>query len=179
MVPVFSLLYVLTIPDGTWPAVMYGQLIATALILAGCAGYFGAAIWVTADSIAERGFFGRMRRMSRHRIASILLVNTFDGDTIETLPQLFVRDHLGRQQFRMRGQFWSKESMDALIDALGVPVVEIEESVSTSELRNDYPGLLYWFERHPILASALFAAIVAIIATTLILLFEGNAIPLA
>jgi hypothetical protein len=117
--------------------------------------------------------------MPRHRISSVLIVYTFTGDATETLPQLFVRDHLGRRQLRMRGQFWSRKAMDQLVEVLGVPVEEVQESVSTSELREDYPGLLYWFERHPVFASAMFVVVIAIVVTTLILMLEGDAIPLA
>jgi hypothetical protein len=41
---------------------------------------------------------------------------------------------------------------------LDVAVTELSESVTPRELLEQYPGLLYWFERRPILAAAVFSA---------------------
>jgi hypothetical protein len=52
----------------------------------------------------------------------------------------------------MRGQFWSHDDMAVVRETLGVPVTELSESVSARELLARYPNLLYWFERHPVVA---------------------------
>jgi hypothetical protein len=179
LIPVFVVLYFVTVPTGAWPVVVAGQLVATLIVLATAITFLRTAIWVNADGISERGFFGRMKRLSRANIGSIMIVETFDGGSDETIPQLFVRNHEGELEIRMRGQYWSRENMELVMETLGVPTEQLPDRLTAAELRDDFPGLLYWFERHPILAAALFTISAAIIVTLLVLLFQGGAAPLA
>jgi hypothetical protein len=154
MTPVFVVLYAITVGNGRWGVVLALQLVATVLIVLAAWGYFAAAIWVSADGITERGFFGRKRTYSRDQIGSIVQAETYSG--AQPVPQLFVCDHDGAQLVRMRGQFWSQESMDVVRSTLDVRSETVGEAVTTAELRQDYPGLLYWFERHPLIAGFAF-----------------------
>lgn len=162
MGPVFLVLYVLTIPSGPWLAVVITHAITTIAMITASILFFRTGIWVAADSIVERGYFGRLRRIPVQSVGSILLAETFDGSGTKSLPQLFVVDADGSSLVRMRGQFWSKESMDAVVATLDVPVERLDEVTSTDELRLDRPGLLYWFERHPLIAALVFVASTAL-----------------
>jgi hypothetical protein len=149
MTPVFVVLYFLTVPDGPWLAVLVTQIFATVAVTLAAYAYFRAGIWIDGEGIIERGFFGLHRHVPVGDVGSIVLAQTFDSSGRNAIPQLFVCDHEGTTVIRMRGQFWSQQSMDAVVEALDVPVLPIDDTVSTDELRTDHPGLLYWFERHP------------------------------
>ena len=151
VVTVFVVLYFLTIPDGPWLLVLGVQIVVFVALALGAVGYFSATIWVSRSEIVERGFFGRRHRFPVASIDSIVLAHTASSGG-ETLQQLFVRDAHGRQLVRMRGQFWSPESFDLVTSTLDVPVVRIEDVTTIRELRDQFPGLLFWFERHPVRA---------------------------
>ena len=158
MTPVFVVLYVLTLPNSRWPAVLVLQVVATLLVFVAAWAYFGTAIWVSPTEISERGFFGRKRTFARQSIGSVVIAETYASSSSETIPQLFVCDHEGTQIVRMRGQFWSRENMEVVKSTLDVPFTVVDEAVTTGDLRRDFPGLLYWFERHPVLTALGFTA---------------------
>jgi hypothetical protein len=162
LTPVFGVLYFFTIPSGTWPAVAATQAVATLLVVVAVVLYRRVAIWVEPGGIVERGFFGRTTRICAASIGSIVLVQTYVGAGAETVPQLFVADTDGTQVVRMRGQFWSLESMRTVSEVLDVPVVDLDQSLTAKELLQQYPGLLYWFERRPIVAAAAFSAAIIV-----------------
>jgi len=157
MTPVFVVLYVLSVPLGPWKAVLVTQILATVAVVGASAAYFRLAIWVDRTSIAEVGFFGRTTRIEASEIGGVFFAEVFESSGTRTLPQLFVRDKQGRQVLRMRGQFWSRESMDTVLATLEVPRTARDDTVSLRELREEYPGLLYWFERRPVIAALVFS----------------------
>ena len=169
--PVFGVLYVIVLPDGPWLAVVVTQL--ATLVLAGAAvvGYFRSAIWVGPDSplISERGFFGRLSTFDKADAESILLAEVYTSDGSESRPQLVVLDANKRRLLRMRGQYWTREDMNVIVAALDVPVHNIAEPVSISELRSDFPHALYVLERHPVLIALVAVGGTALTATILIL----------
>jgi len=155
--PVLIVLYVFTIPDGAWPLVLAMQIFASLLFTAASVAFFRTGVWVGEDGIAERGFFGRLDFHSRDEIARILLAPTFHGDGTATLPQLFLCDANNNQLMRLRGQFWSLESMQAVGEILDIPIAQLPMS-DLRDIHATYPGLLYWFERRPAVAALVFSA---------------------
>lgn len=173
--PIILVLYFMTIPDGPWQAVLATQIVATIVVVLASASYFTTAIWVDETGIAERGFFGRLTEHPIESIGSIVRAETF-VDGANPVPQLFVCDHDGRQLVRMRGQFWSQESMDTVVQALDVPMTVVDSTVTTSELRTDFPGLLYWFERHPIWAAGAFTLATVVVGAIVVAVFGAAGI---
>jgi hypothetical protein len=173
LTPIFAVLYFLTVPAGPWLVVLITQIVASLLFALACAGYFGVAVWVDRRGIVERGFFGGMIEMTADQIGSVVIVRTYQGGSADTVPQLFVCDRDGKQVIRLRGQFWSIEDMRQVCDDLDVPITELNESVSPRELLEQYPGLLYWFERRPVFAAALFSACVVVGGVLLYLSLVG------
>jgi hypothetical protein len=173
MIPVFIVLFAMTVPDGPWELVLIAQVLISVAILISSWRFFKLAIWVSGDTIAERGFFRLHREFRTSEVGSLLFVNTYNGREIH--PQLFVRDHSGALLIRMRGQFWSRDAMDQLVEALDVPVQLIEDPTTIAELRDTIPKGLYWFERLPVAAGFAFAAALACIGgiTLLVLRFAG------
>ena len=171
MTPVFVVLYVMTLPDGPWQAVLVTNILAAVAVTGASVAYFRVAIWVDRTSITEVGFFGRTVRVEADDIGSIFLADVFEPYGTHTVPQLFVRDGDGSQVLRMRGQFWSEESMQKVLSTLEVPQEAREHSLSTQEIRDEYPGLLYWFERRPVLAALAFTGGTAVVGAIIYSLF--------
>ena len=144
----------LAIPAGTWPLVILAQALFIAAFLLALRAFLRVGIWVSPTSVIEQGFFTRVQ-LQKGELGEAIFVNTFHGGWIDTVPQLFLCDHNGKQALRMRGQFWPKESMLIVASTLEIPFTEIGRDVSTAELHEAYPGLLYWFERRPVLAGTL------------------------
>ena len=161
-VPAFGVLYFLTIPDGPWVAVLIAHIIVVAGFAYSLVAYTRLGVWVTNDTISERGFFGMTRRYTRSQLGSTVFVNTYHGGWVDTVPQLFICDPAGNQLIRLRGQFWSRDTMQTIMSTLDVTLNEIDHPVSTSELHAMYPGLLYWFERRPVLAALIFAGVLIV-----------------
>ena len=155
-VPASIGLYFLAIPAGTWPLVAVAQVLFIGAFLLALRAFLRVGIWVDPAGVIEQGFFTRTR-LQKDELGEAIYVNTFHGGWIDTVPQLFLCDHNRKQLLRMRGQFWSKESMITVASTLEIPFTEIGRDVSTAELHEAYPGLLYWFERRPVLAGALAA----------------------
>jgi hypothetical protein len=147
-------LYFLAIPAGTWPLVALAQALFVAVYLLALRAYLRVGIWVSPTHVVEQGFFTKTR-FEKGQLGEAIFVNTFHGGWIDTVPQLFLCDHDGKQVLRMRGQFWAPESMRTVASTLEIPFTDIDRDVSTAELHEAYPGLLYWFERRPALAIAL------------------------
>jgi hypothetical protein len=151
LVPVSGALYYLTVPNGPWPIVLALQVLVIVTFLASYLSYISLGFWVGPSGIAERGFFGLSRYVPREEIGAIVLVNTYRSGAADAYAQLFVCDAAGTQLLRMRGQFWSMARMRAVSDALDIPLTELTDDVTRAELLEEHPGLLYWFERHPVI----------------------------
>ena len=161
LLPVTAVLYWITIPNGPWIVVLVTHILASLAFAIASWSYFAVGVWVSPTGIAERGFFGRRSYHPASDIESILLVQTFHGST-ETVPQLFVCGLNNTQLVRMRGQFWSEADMRRVPEILDIPITEVAESLTPSELLQEYRSLLYWFERRPVLAAAVFSVSVVI-----------------
>lgn len=150
LLPLSGALYFITIPDGPWPLVVLLQALVVLVFSVAYLSYINLGFWVGTSGIAERGFFGLSKYLPRAAIGSIVLVNTY-RPSADPVPQLFICDATGAQVMRMRGQFWSRSSMEDVSEALDIPVTELTDELTRTELLEDHPGLLYWFERHPVL----------------------------
>ena len=165
LIPVSVVLLFVTLPDGPWPLVIVLQASVVLVFIGSYISYRNLGFWVGPSGIAERGFFGLATYVPREMVDSVLLVNTYHGSGTETVPQLFVCDSDGKQLLRMRGQFWSLDSMEDAAAALDIPLTYVSDEISKTELLDSHPGLLYWFERHPlIIAAAATAAVVVVTA---------------
>lgn len=145
--PVFAVLYWLTIPDGGWPLVLGVHVVVIAVTTLAVLAFFSTTIQVGPERVRERGFFGRTVDVRPGMVGSVILVNLYEGSTLDTQPQLFVTGTDGRLLIRMRGQFWALEDMERVAEELDVPITRRDDSMTLAELRRSSPGLLYWFER--------------------------------
>jgi hypothetical protein len=145
--PVFAVLYWLTIASGGWPFVLAAHLIVVVATIIGVASFLNTTITVGPDGVRERGFFGTTTHVAPGEAGAVILVQVYEGSTLDVLPQLFVASRDGRLLIRMRGQFWSPSDMDRVIEELDVPVTRPAEPMTLNQLRRAWPKLLYWFER--------------------------------
>lgn len=145
--PVFASLYWLTIPTGAWMPVAAAQAVVTVVWCLGAVGFLRTGIWVDHTGITERGFFGRVDSYPAADVGSIMFLELYLADGLDTHAHLFVTGSDGRLLVRMRGQFYSRSAMDTVIEQLAVPVVRVTEPMTLRELNRAHPELLYWFER--------------------------------
>jgi hypothetical protein len=145
--PVFAVLYWLTVPIGEWVPVAVAQGIVMILALTGIIAFLRTRIWVDDTGITERGFFGRVAPFDRQQVATVVILELYQSGAIDTHPQLFVTGSDGQLLVRMRGQFYSRDTMETVADELGAPVVRVPEPMTLTELNRLRPELLYWFER--------------------------------
>ncbi|GAA1055268.1 hypothetical protein GCM10017608_30930 [Agromyces luteolus] len=121
-------------------------VVLAALGVAAYLGYQRTEVAVSPHGIVERGFLGRIHSVARRDMAGVLRIETYRGDTLETVQQLFVVDDDGDCLFRMRGTFWDDRSLDVIAGILDLEETVRTEPVTLTELRESDPHLLYWFE---------------------------------
>jgi hypothetical protein len=160
--PVFAVLYLLTVPGGTWPAVLAVHV----LLSLGCAavslGLHRARLSVSTTGVELRDPLGRRRWIDRDAIRQLLLVHTYRGQTLDTQHQLFVVTWDERAALRLSGWMWSRDSMRQLARELDVPITAVDEAMTPGELRRTHPHLLHWLERRWIARVIAIAAVVVL-----------------
>jgi hypothetical protein len=171
LIPVFAAVFWFSIPRGTWPRVIVALAVVTAVYALAAFLLSRVSISLARDGVVERGFF-LTNRVPSKRIESVLILNTYRGHSLDTVPQLFLLDTNGLALLRMRGQFWSSDSIETMANAFDVPVRRIDDAVSAAVLRRDYRGLLYWFERWPWLGALVLTGSIASLSLLLIVLMS-------
>ncbi|TXN32469.1 hypothetical protein [Lacisediminihabitans profunda] len=156
--PIFGSLALLSAQNGPWPFAAFGEALCLLLCWLGLALYRRVFIGVTSKSIEERGLLGRHTSHRTADVATIVLAHTFGASSADTLPQLIVRDRAGTRMLRMRGLYWTEESMLAVANAIGEEVQVVKEPMTSAEFFARYPGSAYWFENRRGLAIAALAA---------------------
>jgi hypothetical protein len=171
LIPVFTAVFWFAIPRGTWPRVLVALLVVSAVYAIASFLFSRVSIRLAHDRVSERGFL-TTNRLASKRIESVLIVTVYRGQSLETVPQLFLLDTNGDALLRMGGQFWSVDSIEAMASAFDVPVRRIDEPMTRAELRRDHASLLHWFERWPWLGAAIAAGTIATLSLVLILLMS-------
>ncbi|GAA2239151.1 hypothetical protein N1031_16790 [Herbiconiux moechotypicola] len=177
--PVIAAMLWFAIPRGTWPRVVIAFVFIAVLYLVGAALLRGVSIRLARDGLVERGFFVHDNRISAKRIASVVLVDVYAGASSDTTRQLFLLDGSGALLLRMRGEFWSDDSLDAVATAYPVPVQRLDTPITADRLRAELPELLYWFERWPWAGRAAVAGTIAAFALILIALMSPSVLVVA
>lgn len=145
--PIFAVLFWVMIPAGTWLWVATAQLVTMLALVLALLGANRAYVSVGPAGFSERDILGHIRTIDAAEVASVILMNLYRSDTLDTQPQLFAVGHGGELLLRMRGQFWSEEAMETVADELGAPVLRVADPLTLVELNRWQPGLVHWFER--------------------------------
>ncbi|WP_394771008.1 hypothetical protein [Lacisediminihabitans sp.] len=166
--PIFGSLALLSTQNGPWPYAAIGEALCLLLCSLGFALFRRVFVGVTSISIEERGLLGRHTSHPTADVATIVLAHTFGASSADTLPQLIVRNRAGTRILRMRGLFWTEDSMLAVANAIGEEVQVEKEPMSTAEFFARYPGSAYWFEnRRGLTIAALAVALLVCVGVVL------------
>lgn len=147
LVPIFGVLYWLTVSAGGWPKVLAAQLILTALFCAGVGSFYLLRISVGSSDFTSRDCLGRLRVVPLNSVGSVLRLDLYRSGSLDLQPQLFVLGHRGDLLLRLTGHCWPDSAMDTMVEELGAPVVRVPEPMTLYELSRVHPNLLHWFER--------------------------------
>ncbi len=149
--PIFGTLIALGVQNGLWPLAAVGVMFSILLCVQGYLSFRSTFVAVTATSIVERGFFGRTTSVPRSKVDTMVLAFTYSGSSSETLPQLLVRDNDGVRLLRLRGVFWTEESMRQVATAIGGALELPPEPMTSEQFFGRFTGGAYWFENRPAL----------------------------
>jgi hypothetical protein len=150
--------------------VVFGLPFVAAAVAAGAAGEWGIvaivgplvlgptiAIWghlrysrivVTPDEIVVRGFVAR-RRVPRAPAARVVRANVVQPRA-GIVDMVFVLDAAGGLLVRIYGRHYRRADIDRLVAFLGLPSVVPDGLVTANQLSTLYPGIVPWYEAHPV-----------------------------
>ena len=178
LLPVSALLYWFAIPRGQGYYVAIAQAFVVGAALVILLRQLTLDTVVTRSELRGQGIFSPMVRVPRERIANVVIVPTWVGQSPEAVKQLLVRDAEGRRLFRLRGNYWQPGDLQKVADALQVPVTNVAEPMSPKEFYTAYPGSEYWFENKPAVVALLLALVIAVCVGLAIGVMSLLAIPI-
>ncbi|RZU66342.1 hypothetical protein EV379_2698 [Microterricola gilva] len=147
LVPIFAVLYWLTIPSGTWMIIVIAKVLVVGLLVLFGSIFYRTSITVSAAGVRESGLGGLRRYIPRDEVEYVLFVSFYRGHTLDTENQLFIVGHDGNTLVRMRGRYWTAADMRKVLDILGAPATIIDEPQPINEFMRENAALLYWHER--------------------------------
>ncbi|WP_146070678.1 hypothetical protein [Cryobacterium sp. M91] len=147
-IPLFLVLYWLSIPRQTWPFVLEIQCGFTALGVIFGLGVSKMALRVTPDRLSVRSLLGRETHVATADIGSVVLVELYQSGTADCLPHLYLLDAAGDVLVHLSGQIWSRSTIESAIDQLGVAVLRPPDPLTVAELGQLRPQLVRRLARH-------------------------------
>ena len=144
--PIVATLITLGMPNGSWPIAVIGGVISIVVFSTGLYLFHTTEIVISSTQITERGFFSRSVSTPISAVNSLVLAHTFSISSSETLPQLIVRNDRNDRILRMRGVFWTEQTMREAAAAIGSPLEEPVDAVTSRQFLEQYSGSAYWFE---------------------------------
>ena len=147
-VPLFGVLFWLSITQGSWIRVLvvFAGFIAAVLVTA--ARHQAVFVVVTATTITKQAF-ARRTVVQVSDVATTSIGHTYRGSSSETLPQFIATGADGQVIFRLGGLFWSEDDMEKVATAIGARKVLIAEPMTLKEFYALAPGAAYWYEGKP------------------------------
>jgi hypothetical protein len=146
LVPVTAMLALLASASGNWLTASIVEVVIVAICVVLGARQIGLYTQVTTTVLEGNGWMTPTVRVPLDRIAEVHVVDTYAGQSSETITQLLVLDAEGRRLFRLRGNFWNVGALDEVAAALPVAAQYGEEPVSLRSFFTEFPSSEYWFE---------------------------------
>ncbi|MDZ4044270.1 MAG: hypothetical protein U1E32_00645 [Rhodoglobus sp.] len=173
-IPLFGVLYWLSLAQGSWRRVLAVNVTVAAIALFAWIRHRRAYTEVGESQLVKQAYL-RRRVVDRDRIASTLIAHTWRPGSSESIPQLLVLDRAGECLVRLRGTVWSLESMETIAEALGVPSTVETHTMTLREFYAEHPNTAYWYEGRPWITVAGIVAgfAVAFLATSWIMMAIG------
>ncbi|MHC5795101.1 hypothetical protein ACVXZ4_02980 [Lacisediminihabitans sp. FW035] len=144
--PIDATLLILGVTGGSWVIPVMGAAIVVAMFLIALYLLQTSYVTISATEIVEREYFTRPVSTPLSKVRTVVIAHTFSSSSSETLPQLLVRDAQGKRILRMRGVFWTEEAIRAAAAAIGTPVDEPADPLTSKQFFEQYSGSAYWFE---------------------------------
>ena len=144
--PIVATLITLGVPNGSWSIALICGAISIVVFFIGLCLFCTTDIVISSTQITERGFFSRSTSTPISAVNSLVLAHTFRTSSSETLPQLIVRNDRNERILRMRGIFWTEQTIREAAAAIGSPLEEPVDAVTSRQFFEKYPGSAYWFE---------------------------------
>lgn len=141
-IPLFLVLYWLSIPRQTWPFVLEIQCGFTALGVIFALGVSKMVLSVTPDRLSVRSLLGRETHVATADIDSLVLVELYQSGTVDCLPHLYLLDSAGDVLVHLRGQVWSRSTLESVIDEIDVAVLRPPAPLTVAELGQLRPQLV-------------------------------------
>jgi hypothetical protein len=151
-VPLFGVLYWLSISQGSWRRVLAANVVFLAVWFFAWFRFRRVHVRVEGDLVVKQSFLSRIV-VRREDVAAIVVAQTYRLSSPETIPQLLALDTDGQRLLRLRGWFWTRDDMLALATAIGVQPTVVDVPVSREEFYEQHPGAAYWYENRPWLKS--------------------------
>ena len=142
LAPLLSVLYWLTIPQGTWMFVAAAQIVLTVFVVVAVIGLRRMHVTVSPAQVESRNLLGQVTTIDTSAITSVVLVNLYQSGTVDTLPHLYLLNSAGEVVLRLRGQVWPRSGLEELIDTLGVAVVRPPDPLTLADLGRLRPQLV-------------------------------------
>ncbi|PWC07664.1 hypothetical protein [Mycetocola zhujimingii] len=150
-VPIMIVLYWLTIPAGTWGWVGAAQFTLLVAVLIAGYRYTRVSITATPTTLCEVRFFGGVTLTDIADVERVIMLEMHRTMASQPRLQMFVLNSSGKPLLRMRGEYWTRNSINRIAAQLStVPIEHIDHPVTLDELQTTRPEMLYWFERRPI-----------------------------
>ena len=157
--PIVATVLTLGLSSGSWRISVITECVALVLFFIGFFLLQSTYVMISASHLTERGFFARTITTPISEVQSMVIVHTFRTASNETIPQLIVRNGRGVRILRMRGVFWTEQSMREAAAAIGTPLDEPMEPLTSHQFFEQYSGTAYWFEDRRGLATGLFVLV--------------------
>lgn len=167
-VPLFGVLTWLGVVHGTIVLVIVSLIVVVFAVTVTAWRHVESFVRVEGGKIHKVTFISD-RVIPTADVAQIVICETDDSASPETVPQLLALGDDGRRLFRMRGLYWSLDDMHAVADAIGAPVGVDATPMTSRQFYAKYRGAAYWYEGRPWLA-AIGILIVAAVASGMVLL---------
>lgn len=149
-VPILVVLYWLTIPSGAWVWVAVAQAVILVAMIVSTVRFLRVRVSVTPTHLLERRFFFGTTRIPLDSIARVIMLEMHRTMASQSRLQMFVLDSDGLPLLRMRGEYWSRNSINRIASHLTMaPIEHVDHPVTLDELQSTRPEMLYWFERRP------------------------------
>jgi hypothetical protein len=160
-VPLFAVLYWLSISQGSWRRVLVVHMVFMALWAFAWFRWRRVYVRVDDERVTKQSFLVRTV-VAREDVAEILIAQTYRDSSADTVPQLLALSVKGNRLFRLRGYFWAHDDMLAIAKAVGVRPRIAAEPLTRREFYAAHPGSAYWYEGRPWLKTA--GIVIALVA---------------
>jgi hypothetical protein len=159
LLPVFGVLLWLTFGMGPWLIVAGAEGVVTALFFVVYIRYRLVYSAVTPTHFVKQRMLLSRVAVERSRVDRVIVSHVYRAGTSDALLQLLAIDAEGARLFAMSELFWSRPSIQAVSDALGIPTFTDRVPISRREYYRRFPMARTWYAT-PVAGFACLAAVV-------------------